>query len=847
MLALGLLVFALAWVSIKLSMPWRRMPPIWLPNAVWVAFLLRSNIRQWPALLIAGFLGNLSASLSMGDRPGSVVGLSVANATECFVCAAGALRVLGGRVSLDRSRDILIFGGIAIVASLVGASLGGYWLGLINHIDPLANWLLWAMADALGLIILTPLLCAINVASLKALVQRERIWKPALVLLAIAADIGLAAAVPTHSLPLLAPPLLVFATLQLEFLGAAASTLAVAIAFAVFVANGWIPLVLTGHEFTFQLMGVQTFLLGTSFVTFPVAATLQHRRELERELIASRDAQLEANRQARLAEKLAGIGYWRLIPSEDSFTWSEEMYRIYGRDPALGPPTVAESTALVHPDDVPTLERHRVTYHGGDAPNVSVRILRPNGEIRHVIARSMVEQDANGQVIARFGTCCDVTELKEAEAAARRSETRYRFLADNAPDMISRTSLTGAPLYVSPGSVRVFGHSPEEMQRQNAQEMVHPDDFGRVMSAIFSLIEERKSRLAEPLCYRARHQDGRWIWIEANPTLVFDDDGEPVEFIDVVRDVTQTKTFEAELDEARVKAEAAAAAKGLELRADLDPKTPALIGGDTARLRQVLLNFLSNAVKFTDAGSITIRTQWKGRRRSGRLKVQVVDTGAGIAPESVGRLFERFSQAEVSINRTHGGTGLGLAICKGMVELMGGQVGVDTVPGQGSTFWLEIPASAAKAQTATASDAEAGADCPPLRILMVDDTAVNRELVKLMLEPLGVQIEEAAGGADGVQAAMTKSYDLILMDVRMPGVDGLEATRLIRAVSALNRRTPILALTADVQPENAAACRQAGMDDVLAKPIQPAQLISKLVQWGSGESTQAEAPIAATA
>ena len=941
MLALGLLVFALAWVSIKLSMPWRRMPPIWLPNAVWVAFLLRSNIRQWPALLIAGFLGNLSASLSMGDRPGSVVGLSVANATECFVCAAGALRVLGGRVSLDRSRDILIFGGIAIVASLVGASLGGYWLGLINHIDPLANWLLWAMADALGLIILTPLLCAINVASLKALVQRERIWKPALVLLAIAADIGLAAAVPTHSLPLLAPPLLVFATLQLEFLGAAASTLAVAIAFAVFVANGWIPLVLTGHEFTFQLMGVQTFLLGTSFVTFPVAATLQHRRELERELIASRDAQLEANRQARLAEKLAGIGYWRLIPSEDSFTWSEEMYRIYGRDPALGPPTVAESTALVHPDDVPTLERHRVTYHSGDAPNVSVRILRPNGEIRHVIARSMVEQDANGQVIARFGTCCDVTELKEAEAAARRSETRYRFLADNAPDMISRTSLTGAPLYVSPGSVRVFGHSPEEMQRQNAQEMVHPDDFGRVMSAIFSLIEERKSRLAEPLCYRARHQDGRWIWIEANPTLVFDDDGEPVEFIDVVRDVTQTKTFEAELDEARVKAEAAAAAKssflanmshelrtpltsiigfsrllgerdelaqesrryarrildaseallaiindvldfskleagqakleiqpmsvqqlvdettglvaiqaaakGLELRADLDPKTPALIGGDTARLRQVLLNFLSNAVKFTDAGSITIRTQWKGRRRSGRLKVQVVDTGAGIAPESVGRLFERFSQAEVSINRTHGGTGLGLAICKGMVELMGGQVGVDTVPGQGSTFWLEIPASAAKAQTATASDAEAGADCPPLRILMVDDTAVNRELVKLMLEPLGVQIEEAAGGADGVQAAMTKSYDLILMDVRMPGVDGLEATRLIRAVSALNRRTPILALTADVQPENAAACRQAGMDDVLAKPIQPAQLISKLVQWGSGESTQAEAPIAATA
>ena len=932
MLALGLLVFALAWMSIKLAMPWQRLPPIWLPNAVCVAFLLRSSARRWPALLMAGFLGNLTASISLNDNVGSVVGLSFANAVESAACAAIAVKVLGGRVSLDRTRDLLVFGAIAAGAAAIGASLGSYWLGAMNHVDPMANWLLWAMSDALGLIVLTPLLCSINVASLKALPRKERIWRPAAVLAAIVLDIGLAAVVPTHSLPLLAPPLLVFATLQLEFLGAAASTLAVACAFSVFVANGWMPIVLSGRDFTFQLLGVQTFLLATSFVTFPVAATLQRRRALERELIQSRDALVEANRQARLAEKLAGIGYWRLLPGDERFTWSDEMYRIYARDRAAGPPTFAENTAFVHPDDLPALERYRQAYHGVDAPELTVRILRPNGEIRHVIARSMVELDADGQVAARFGTCCDVTELKEAEAAARRSETRYRFLADHAPDMISRTSLTGEPLYVSPGSVRVFGHSPDEMRRQNAQEMVHPDDFGKVMGAIFSLIEEHKTRLAEPLCYRARHKDGRWIWIEANPTLVFGDDGEPIEFIDVVRDVTQTKTFEAQLDEARVKAEAAAAAKsaflanmshelrtpltsiigfsrllgerdelaqesrryarrildaseallsiindvldfskleagqaeleiqplsvqhlvdettgllaihaaakGVELKAEFDPKTPALIGGDVARLRQVLLNFLSNAVKFTSQGSITVRTQWRGRKRSGRLRVSVVDTGAGIAPESIGRLFERFSQAEVSINRTHGGTGLGLAICKRMVELMGGEVGVDTVLGEGSTFWFEVPASAAKAHSTEAADADAGAEMPSLRILMVDDTAVNRELVKLMLEPLGLQVEEAAGGADGVQAAMTKAYDLILMDVRMPGVDGLEATRLIRAVSALNRRTPILALTADVQPENAAACRSAGMDDVLSKPIVPGELIGKLLHWSSGREVE---------
>ena len=938
-LALGLLVFALAGVSIKLALPWHRLPPIWLPNAVWVAFLLRAKLRRWPALLMAGFLGNFAASISLNDDVGSVAGLALANAVESGACAAVALKMLDGRVSLDRTRDILMFSAIAVACSAIGASLGSYWLGVMNHVAPLANWLLWAMSDALGLVVLTPLVCSVNLSSLRALLSKNRSWRPAAVLAAAVVDIGLAAVVPAHPLPLLAPPLLVFATLQLEFLGAAAATLAVAVAFSVFMANGWMPLVLTGKDFTFQLLGVQTFLLTTSFVTFPVAATLQHRRALERELIQSRDALAEANRQARLAEKLAGIGYWRFTSKSDLFTWSEEMFKIYGRDPAMGPPTIDENTEFVHPDDRAALAQYRQEFEASDAPGISVRIRRPNGEIRHIIARSMVELDDEGGVAARFGTCCDVTELKEAEASARRSEQRYRFLADNAPDMITRTSLTGEPLYVSPGSERVMGHSPEGMRVQNAQEMVHPDDFGRVMGAIFSLIEQHKSRLDEPLCYRARHKDGHWIWIETNPTLVFDDNGEPIEFIDVVRDVTQTKTFEARMDEARIKAEAAAAAKsaflanmshelrtpltsiigfsrllgerdelgqesrryarrildaseallaiindvldfskleagqaeleiqpvsmqqlveettgivaiqaaakGLELKADLDPKAPALIGGDTARLRQVLLNFLSNAVKFTDQGSVTVHTQWKGKKRSGRLRVEVIDTGSGIAPESLGRLFERFSQAEVSINRTHGGTGLGLAICKRMVELMGGEVGVDTVLGQGSTFWFEFPAKAAKALRAEPTSAEDAADCPPLRILMVDDTAVNRELVKLMLEPLGLEVEEAGGGADGVQAAMTKPYDLILMDVRMPGVDGLEATRLIRAVSALNRRTPILALTADVQPENAAACRGAGMDDVLAKPIVPGELIGKLVHWSQGR--EAEPPQAVNA
>ncbi len=938
LLAIGLLVFALTWASLQMSLSWHRLPPIWLSNAVIVAFLLRSKLHEWPALLVAALLGDIAAKLGIGDHLGTVLGLAGANMVEAVVCAAGAMRILGGRVDLERSRDLLVFGAIAAIASMVGATFGSGWLSLRDPIPPLVNWGLWALSDALGLIILTPLLCAIPLGRAGQPFARGRGRGLVRVLFATAATIGLAAALPSHSLPLLAPPLLIFATLQLEFLGAALCTLAIAVAFTVFMAHGWTPAVVAGRAFTFQLLGVQVFLLATSLVTLPVAAALQRRRLLEKELLVSRDALVEANRQARMAEKLAGIGYWRLIPGEDRFVWSDEMYRIYGRDPAEGPPTVAESTTMVHPDDQQELQRHRQVFHGSEAPELAVRVVRPSGEVRHVLVRSMVERDEAGVIVARFGTLCDVTELKNAETAARQNEQRYRFVTDNAPDMITRASLAGEVLFVSPGSVRVFGYQPEEMASQNAQKMVHPDDLDRVMATIMGMIADRSPRLPEPMCYRARHKDGHWIWIETNPTLVFDDKGEPVEFIDVIRDVTQTKAFEAELEEARARAEAGAAAKsaflanmshelrtpltsiigfsrllgerqdlaeearrharriqdasgalmavindvldfskleadqaeleiqplsvpklveeafgilaiqaaakGLELQEDLDPKTPALVAGDMARLRQVLLNFLGNAVKFTDEGGITVRTRWRGGKRSGRLRISVVDTGVGIAADKLERLFERFSQTEVSISRTHGGTGLGLAICKATIALMGGEVGVETKPGKGSTFWFEIPTSAAEA-TCQPIEGEGLAEFPPLNILMVDDTAVNRELVKLMLEPLGCRIEEASGGADGVQAAMTRSFDVVLMDVRMPGVDGLEATRLIRAVSALNRRTPILALTADVQPENAVACRNAGMDDVIAKPIVPGELLAKLMQWTSAGREEVRAAASA--
>ncbi len=627
---------------------------------------------------------------------------------------------------------------------------------------------------------------------------------------------------------------------------------------------------------------------------------------------------------APFAAKLAGVGFWRFDHAAGRFAWSEEMYRIYGLDADSPAPDIDAVNAFVHPDDRARLLKHQEENSGKDAA-IEVRIVRSDGEIRHVVSRSTFHADESGAT-TRVGVLTDITEMKRAEAEALRREQHYRFVTDHAHDMIVRVRLDGQLGYISPGSVRVFGYTPEEMSRIGPREMTHPDDLPMVAQAITDMISRRLPHLPEPLRYRAQRKDGRWIWVESNPTLVFDPEGRPIETIDIVRDITETKLFEAELEAARLEAEAAAAAKsaflanmshelrtpltsiigfsrlmhergdlpaeaqgharrihdaseallaiindvldlskleaghavlenqpfslrqlldeamgllaiqaaakGLELRLELDPKAPELVQGDVTRLRQVLLNFLSNAVKFTDRGQVVVKAGWRTLKSGPRLKIQVIDTGAGIAPDTIGRLFERFSQADVSINRTHGGTGLGLSISKAIVALMDGAIGVDSQPGEGSTFWFDIPCAVAERSVEThAPEAELGS--ADLKVLMVDDTPANRELVRLMLEPLGLRIEEAGGGADGVQAAMTRPYDLILMDVRMPGVDGLEATRVIRAASAFNRRTPILALTADVQPENAAACRNAGMDDVIAKPISPRELIAKIAHWTS--------------
>ena len=298
----------------------------------------------------------------------------------------------------------------------------------------------------------------------------------------------------------------------------------------------------------------------------------------------------------------------------------------------------------------------------------------------------------------------------------------------------------------------------------------------------------------------------------------------------------------------------AAAAKGVDLIVDIEAGVPQFVHSDAGRIRQILINLLGNAVKFTAQGCVRLQAMQPEAQTANGVHVEIRDTGIGIPREAMDRLFNQFSQADSSTTRKYGGTGLGLAISRKLIERLGGRIGAWSEFGRGSTFWFELTAASASeadvklcSPETNESDVQSAIETikgvgRQLKILVAEDNATNQLVIKTSLSKFGIYCDVAANGVEAVAAAQRTTYDLILMDLQMPEMDGLEAARTIRRLPSPAKDIPIVALTANAFKEDAERCAKAGMNGYATKPFRPQDLVAAIGNALSGGKNNFKTP-----
>ena len=546
--------------------------------------------------------------------------------------------------------------------------------------------------------------------------------------------------------------------------------------------------------------------------------------EANAQLQASLAALKERDEDLRATQEVARLGVYSRDYDSDRYSGSDELRDIFGLQP--GEPLMVERwLSIIHPEDRERIHSLVMRSAGLSQFSDQYRIIRPaDGRIAWLQVVGKVEQAADGTPLRVRGAVQDVTQRCLAE---QRIQSLNEELEDRVQQRTAQLESVNHDLIRARDAADSAARAKSDFLANMSHEIRTP------MNAVIGFTH---LVLATDLTARQRDYVDK-IMTAARSLLRLINDVLDFSKIDAGKMSLEELPFALDgvLTEVTDILAVQVAEKGLDMRIDVGPDVPPALTGDPARLHQVLLNLMSNAVKFTERGQVRLVVQVEQRHEERLLlRFEVVDSGIGLSEDQQQRLFTPFDQADSSITRRYGGTGLGLAIARRLVALMGGEIGVESQLGKGARFWFTAAFTAADLPVAEPRGDGSAPKLPHLggaRVLVVEDNEINRLVTKDMLEQAGILASFAENGVEGVRAVLEHGpYDAVLMDVQMPRMDGYTATRLIRANPGF-ADMPIIALTANALQGDRDAALAAGMNDYITKPVDPDEALQILARW----------------
>ncbi|WP_147822112.1 PAS domain-containing hybrid sensor histidine kinase/response regulator [Salidesulfovibrio onnuriiensis] len=506
--------------------------------------------------------------------------------------------------------------------------------------------------------------------------------------------------------------------------------------------------------------------------------------------VANAEMELSISRERyKDAQRIGRMGHWDLDIQNNVLSWSDEVFRIFDMQREDFDGTLDAFFALIHPEDLDLVrKKYGQSLQDGKQYDIIHRIITKSGETRHVYERCRTFYDSSGAALRSLGTVQDVTEQKaienelrqaklDAEAAMR---AKSEFLANMSHEI--RTPLNGIL-----GMLQLLENTRLNGEQHSYVEMA-------------TTSSRRLTLLLSDILDLSRLEAGKMHIHEAGFNLP--------ETLYGIREIYGNE----------------AKGKDIDLRLTIDQELPATVFGDEVRLRQILFNVVGNAVKFTERGQVEISAQRLHPKSDGQLLAlfTVRDTGPGVSEEMMREITSPFTQGENFMIRRYGGAGLGLAIVRRLTELMGGTLAISTEEGAGTEIGICLPLKeACRAGDSPVLALSKNSRSGPYRILLVEDDAVSRAVLRRQLELRNLEVDVAGNGAEAMEMIRSGDHDLVLMDIQMPTLDGMEATRRIRRGKAGRDKQdiPIVAVTAYAMPGDKEKFLDAGMNDYLAKPV----------------------------